>query len=465
MFLLVILLILFLMMKSCVLKKYRLPYVIGILMFFSACKKETSFQPVNSTSSMVNHVSNLARPNIIFMLADDIGFEIPTFSGGQSYSTPNIDRMAQEGMAFTQCYTAPLCSPSRFQVLTAKYNFRNYWMFGHMDPNEKTIADLLRSNGYNTYVAGKWQLDGGDSSVHSLGFNGYCLWNAFIQDTVRRYKSPILYENGAYIDQAYTKNKYADDIFTQRIFRFIDSNRNNNFFVYYPFSLCHPPFQPTPDDSDYASFNPSKGRSNPKYFPSMVKYMDKKLGQVIDTLKAWGLYQNTIVIFAGDNGTPGDIVSQYKGTSVKGGKGQTTIYGSNVPMLITWPGHVAANSIDSNLVDFVDFMATLADATSTSIPLNYGTTDGVSFYNQMLGTSFTPRQSVFLHYQPHPDHELNPTKRYAQTREYKLYDSTNYFYNIINDPLEKSPLKTRNLTQQEKQIKYYLHTINLSEHN
>ena len=336
-------------------------------------------------------------------------------------------------------------------------------MFGHIEPTEKTMATLLKDQGYATYVAGKWQFDGGDSTIHSVGFDDYCVWNAFLQDEKRRYKSPVLYENGDYIDANLVKNKYADDIFAQRILQFINGNRDKNFFVYFPLSLSHPPFQPTPDDPEYAAFDPRTGGSDPKYFPSMIKYMDKKIGQIIDSLKAWNLYDNTIVIFTGDNGTPNDITSLYKGSLIRGGKGTTTIYGTKVPLVVTWPGHISAKSINNNLVDFSDFLPTLADAALTTVPQDFGTTDGQSFYNQLIKGSYTPRSWAFCHYQPHNLGQPDLISRFAQTKVYKLYDSTDYFFNIINDPLERKPLN--NLTQTQAQIKSSLRAAIETETN
>ena len=147
--------------------------------FFNACTKiENNAQAV----SMVNISSVTAsnKTNIIFILADDVGFEVPACNGGQSYSTPNINSMAAEGIRFTQCFASPLCSPSRFMFLTGKYNFRNYGAWGVMDPNtNRTIANMLHDAGYKTLVAGKWQLDGGDASIHALGFDDYVVYEPF----------------------------------------------------------------------------------------------------------------------------------------------------------------------------------------------------------------------------------------------------------------------------------------------
>ena len=143
------------------------------------------------------------KPNIILILADDYGYEIPEFDGGQSYQTPNLNQMAQQGMRFTQCHSAALCSPSRFMLMTGKYNFRNYHAWGVMDPSQRTFANMLRDAGYATCIAGKWQLEGGDSAIKNFGFDNYVVWEILGSDEDAgkgsRYKDPLLYENGAYL--------------------------------------------------------------------------------------------------------------------------------------------------------------------------------------------------------------------------------------------------------------------------
>ena len=132
------------------------------------------------------------KPNIIFILGDDIGYSIPTVNGGESYHTPNIDSMAHHGMNFTHCEASPLCSPSRFMFLTGKYNFRNYSNWGYMNVNEKTVGNLLRSAGYTTGFFGKLQLQFSYPQMNTWGFDKYTVFE-LIEDTVKmhRYKNTL----------------------------------------------------------------------------------------------------------------------------------------------------------------------------------------------------------------------------------------------------------------------------------
>ena len=352
-----------------------------LLLFFACgCKK-------NDTSGVTPPIQ-YSEPNIVFFLADDFGTEIPGCYGGQSYQTPNIDLMAANGMRFTQCFSSPLCSPSRIMLLTGKYSFRNYTSWGRLGSDQKTFGNMLRDAGYNTCLAGKWQINGGDNVIKNFGFDNYCLWDVIGEDDDKgsRYKTPHIYENGQYLPTDSTLNKYSEDIFTDYIVNFLRNNKGGKkpFFVYYPFCLTHNPFTPTPVDSDFATWDPD--RSDPKFFPSMVKYMDKKIGQIITEIKSDGLESNTVFLFSGDNGTSSGITSLQNGHYIQGGKGLTIEAGTHVPLIVYWPGKVKP-SVNNNLIDFTDFLPTLAGIAGVSEPANYGTLDGLSFYPQLINQS------------------------------------------------------------------------------
>ena len=233
---------------------------------------------------------------------------------------------------------------------------------------------------------------------------------------------------------------------------FINENRANNFFVYLPFTLCHAPYSPTPDDPEYASWISGVKNGDTKYFPSMVKYVDKKIGQIVDSLKAWGIYDNTIVMFSGDNGTPNKIFYYFNGVLTEGSKDATTEQGTRVPLVVTWPRGILPGQVNDNLVDFTDFLATVGEAVNVQIPSSYGTTDGVSFYKQLRGLPTDARQWIYCQLE---QKRRGQTPRWTQDKTYKLYDTLNgiagKFVNFITDPKEKKPLV--NLTPTEQQLK------------
>lgn len=427
---------------------------------FTEINDETQkLQGANTTSKRTETATG---PNIILILADDIGYEIPTADGGDTYETPNIDLMAQNGMLFTECHASPLCTPSRVMLLTGKYNFRNYTRWGLLDRVNKTFVNMLHDSGYKTLLTGKWQLDGGDTSITTFGFDDYLVWAPFTpygssenSGKGSRYKSPTLYQDGAYIPKTETNNLYSEDLFTNKIKDFIDSNLTTPFFVYYPMCIGHFPFLPTPDDPEYLQWSTSNNASNKMFFPSMVKYMDKKVGEIVAKVQDAGIAENTIIIFMGDNGTNKDITSYLDGKKYKGGKSTPKESGTRVPLVVYWPGTVSPGIINDDLVDLTDFLPTLANISAIPTPLDYGTLDGVSFYPQLLGQPGTPREWIFCHFDPQQAVGAITLTRWAQNKTFKLFDSTgnfyaptDNFYNCKMDPDNKIPLHDLGLNQQ-----------------
>jgi arylsulfatase A len=416
--------------------------LIAVLCLFG-CKKndETLYHSANAASP----ATAAGGPNIILIVADDVGFEVPRCNGGESYQTPNLDAMANAGIRFTNCHGAPECSPSRFMILTGKYNFRNYEKWGYMNPSEKTIGNMFRDAGYATCYAGKWQLMGAEGSILSLGFDAYSVWNPDKRRNAgSRYKSPVIYQGGTYLPDSVTYNKYADDWFTDYIFGFMDTV-SKPFFVYYSMSLAHSPFSPTPLDEAFTSWQPD-GKSDPVFFPSMIQYMDKVIGEIMTRVD-----NNTVVIFVGDNGSAKEITSVWDGRSIQGGKSTTTIYGTHVPLIVYRKG--SSGYTDSSLVDFTDFLPTLASTANIPLPA-YGTLDGTPFYPQK-----STRQWIFCHYEPYPGTKDGALMRWVQDGTYKRYDTwgtdktkLDKFYNIASDPYELHPIPARKRSTRERSV-------------
>jgi arylsulfatase A len=405
------------------------------------------------------------KPNIILILVDDADFKTLSCNGGKSYQTPHIDSMAQQGMNFTQCHASPVCSPSRTMLMTGKYNFRNYTKWGILDTGQRMIANLLRDAGYSTACFGKWQFDGGDLSIRQFGFDSYSVFNAYGEgeNTDYRYKTPTIYTNGAFASQSQTLNKYGEDIFADSVIQFMTNHKSNPFFIYYPMVLVHEPFQPTPDDPAYDSWSkPTK--SDTSYYPSMITYMDKKVGEILNAVKTLGIQNKTFIMFTCDNGTSSFIYEYENGSIMQGGKGKTTEYGTHVPLIVYGPQHVNPGTTNNDLIDFTDFFPTIASLAKVNIPQSYGPIDGVDFSPAFNSVNANARTFIFNHYDEKPNITTIP-KRWAQTATYKLYDTLGTgkqkFYNIVNDPTERSPLANSSLTPNEIAIKQQLlNTIN-----
>lgn len=438
----------------------------SFFILLQSCKRE--FSPLTDNTDTSSAKTNAAaKPNIIFIVADDVGYEVPTCNGGQSYSTPNLDAIANKGIRFTQAHSAPMCSPSRIMLLTGKYSNRNYTTWGYLNPSEKTIGNMLKDAGYNTCYTGKWQLDGGGTSITKLGWMNYSVWLPFLLPAESmegsRYKSAKIYEGGGYLPGSASKNKYSDDIFTSYLLNFIDQSTQQDkpFFAYYAMMLCHPPAAPTPDDPEYATWNfGTTGNGDKTFYPSMVKYMDKKIGEIVAHIDSLGITNNTIIIFTGDNGCPRGIHSEFDDVIVTGGKHSTNEPGTNVPLLIQWPKETAGKRVSDRLIDFTDFLPTIADMTGIPAPGNYGILDGKSFYDVITWEQASTAKRTWI-YDAFNSDPAEPNRRWqnwVQDRSYKLYESekpliNGRFVKITKGLPDSSPLNDEDLSPDEKKIK------------
>lgn len=399
------------------------------------------------------------RPNIVLIMADDLGVEGLNCYGGTSYRTPRLDQLAAEGMRFTHAHAQPLCTNTRIQLMTGLYNNRNWLYFGCLDPNAKTIGHWMKEAGYDTCIAGKWQLQSYDPPDYpgaelrrgkgmqpkDTGFDEYSLWHTGHTELKGpRYADPVILQNGKFRKD--TKGRYGEDIWVEFIQDFMQRHADGDdpFFVYYPMTLPHWPFVPTPRSDDWGieeKMHPPLGTSggDTKYFPDMVAYMDEVVGRVVDTVDDLGLTENTLIIYYSDNGTDRKVLSQTVYGNVLGGKGLATDAGTHVPLIARWPGKIE-HGICEDLVDSTDFLPTILAAAGRSLAVN-DVTDGLSFLPQLLGQPGHPREWTFCHYDPRPgwDKDKFALVRYARTKRFKLY-GTGRLYDIPNDRQETRPI-------------------------
>jgi len=336
--------------------------------------------------------------------------------------------------------------------MTGRYNCYNYVDFGYLDVNETTFGNVLQEAGYKTLIAGKWQLNGVNTSEedcmdknrpYDFGFDEYCLW--WLTEKGSRYADPRLVKNGEEVDASI--NDYGPDLVSDYILDFIDRHRDQPFFVYYPMLLVHSPFNPTPDSPQWD--NPLKRNLNDtKYFDDMVAYTDKIVGKITTRLDELKLTDNTIVIFTGDNGTNTDIISQTVDGTYPGGKGRLKDNGTHVPLVICWPAGGMVNRVSDVLIDFSDFLPTLADAVGSDVPAK---ADGQSFYDLIAGQPFKGKSSIFVHYYPNTSEVSSRNGCFARTAGLKLY-SDGRFYNMSEDKWENTPLDTTELTPAQQDV-------------
>ncbi|MCF7848251.1 MAG: sulfatase-like hydrolase/transferase [Kiritimatiellales bacterium] len=431
------------------------------------------------------------RPNIILIMADDMGRETLGIHGGLSYKTPVLDKIGTEGLVFDHCYSLPICTPSRVKLMTGKYSFRNYVSFGKLDPGEKTFGNALRNAGYETCIVGKWQLGGEHEQIKAFGWDEYCMCNGvnpidrkakpFLKGKERYWFNSKVIANGEYYK---TDEVYGPDMVNEYARNFIKRGRDKPFFLYYPMIMPHSPWGPTPHSKD--GDKSGKKVSEVKYFKDNIEYIDHLVGRVLKALEESGQRENTIVMFTGDNGSgypvPVDVSNEQlrrvgstegwgdyteillnpgeptptttkKGkTVVQEGPLSETIYGdvpgrknrmlrdgTGVPCVMDWAKYRKAyekmGHRHSDLIDFTDFFATLIDVAETKVDHSI---DGVSFASRLRGEGAHKRDYVFCHYWK-AGRDPKGARDAIHDGKYKLYNNGDFF-NLMADSDELQPV-------------------------
>ena len=380
-------------------------------------------------------------------MADDIGYEALSINGANDIRTPVLDSLARNGINFKNAYSQPLCTPSRVKIMTGKPNYENYEYFTYLNPKEKTFGNLFQENGYKTLVAGKWQLNGVQFKLddytdlkrpYTFGFDSYMLW--WLAERGSRFANPVLVNNEKKIDTSI--DDYGPEIVSDYIVDFINEHSNSPFFIYYPMMLVHDPFLPTPNSKDWENEQNRLNSNNPEYFSEMVSYMDSTVGKIINTLKNNNIDDNTIIIFLGDNGTDRKVFTKNNNVLVKGSKGLTNKYGTNVPLIISWSKLKKIKNEQTPLVDLIDFYSTFEDL----LDVEKKASNGVSLLPLLLGENFDERKYITTYYNPMWGSLYKNRAVYIQNKKYKLYKSGS-FYNYQLDPEEMYPLSLKSLDE------------------
>ena len=400
----------------------------------------TDSSKASTTIAVTIKVTDVRDPNIVLIMADDVGYEAFGSYGSTQYRTPRLDELASAGVRFTHAYSKPVCTPSRVALMTGKSNVQNYADFGVLLPGQYTFADLFREAGYTTAIAGKWQLHGGKYSrltgveADEAGFDTYCLWNTD-KTGENRYWNPSIECDGQVIERG--QDAYGPDIFTDFLLEFIETNQDGPFFAYYPMVLPHSPFVPPPDAQCPATDDEQCN------FEDMVSRLDHNVGRIHHKLGALELLDNTILVFTSDNGTNRTLVSYLDGIEINGDKSLPTDGGTRVPLLAVVPGGEGGRVIE-DLIDITDFLPTMADAAALTIPEDV-TLDGVSFWERLQGKAGHPREWIYTYYFPWPyaytynSPAQHPEVAYARDKRYKLY-STGELFDLSEDRHEIHPL-------------------------
>jgi arylsulfatase A-like enzyme len=406
------------------------------------------------------------RPNILFVLLDNIGQEWFGCYGSEEGCTPNIDRLATTGVRFANCYTSTVCGPSRVQLLTGRYPFRTGWYLHHDAAlysgggfdwrRETTIARVLRDAGYATGIAGKWQVNNlydEPDALEQHGFQESLVWpgsidrdrvdaafqakfqaaiaNAdadFLQEATRkiesRYWDPVMIHQGR---RETRRGKYGPNEYQAFLLDFLRRHRGHPFFFYHSVVLAH-----GSSAADHTSTTPDNRDRPPatdkEAYVAMVRYADRQVGEIVRALEELGLRDNTLVFVAVDNGSDAALVGRRNGRLVKGGLYSMNESGANVPLIVNSPRLVPGGRVGS-LVDFSDIFPTLCE--TAKVPLPRGVElDGRSFAGFLSGGAVLPRSWIFAQYRP---------DRVVRDNRYKLW-SDGRLYDLEADPGETRPL-------------------------
>lgn len=396
------------------------------------------------------------KPNIVFIMVDDLGKDWIGCYGADNIRTPRIDSLATNGLKFNAAWSMPQCTPTRATLLTGQYPWRTGWVnhwdvprwgVGYFDwEMNTTFANVMKSAGYKTAIAGKWQINDFRVEPEALknhGFDEWCVWTGYEglnPPSGERYWNPYVHTSEG--SKTY-KGKYGPDLYCDFLIDFMKANRDEPMMVYFPMVLTHGPLVTTPKDPDVKEkFDKHR---------AMVRYTDHLVGRIVDALDELEIRERTIVIFTTDNGSGGGVLGRINGVSPSGGKGKKFEGGICEPFIVNCPGMVPEGKQTNALTDFSDLLPTFAELGQAKIPIGLKL-DGTSIAPLMLGkTQTSPRQWIMAmgygagRHDSDGIHARNEyMDRVIREQRFKVWVNTNKtidkIFDLKNDPLEKDNL-------------------------
>lgn len=339
-----------------------------------------------------------AKPNILFIMVDDLGKEWINCYGADDIDTPNIDDLARGGLKFTNAWSMPQCTPTRVSLLTGQYPWRTGWVnhwdvprwgVGYFDwKHYITYARIMKTAGYVTCATGKWQINDfriEPNAMKKHGFDDWCMWTGYEAQNPpsgKRYWDPYINTpKGSRTHQG----KFGPDIYTDYLINFMKANKDKPMCLYFPMALTHGPLVHTPSEPKV-----QKGIDKHK---AMIHYTDELVGRLVEAIDELGIRKNTIIIFTTDNGTSGGLRGTIKGVRPTGGKASKYEGGVCEPFIVNCPGMVPVGETDA-LTDFTDLLPTFAELGSAKVPDDLKI-DGVSIAPVILGkANDSPRKWI-----------------------------------------------------------------------
>ena len=348
-----------------------------------------------------------AKPNIIYILADDLGYAHLGCYGHKDILTPHLDRMAAEGMRFTDHYAgSALCAPSRCVLMTGLHTGHCFVRNNKPLPVEgnvpipadsQTIAKVLKAAGYATACIGKWGLGypGSEGDPTNQGFDHFFGYNC--QRQAHTYYPPHLWRNREKVilegNAGGGKKDYSHDLLTAEAIAFLREQHKRPFFLYLPYTIPHGAFQ-VPEQGIYAD---RPWTDTQKNIAAMISRMDRDVGSILALLAELGVEKNTLVMFASDNGSAGgDLAARFKGSGpLRAQKGSLYEGGIRTPLIARWPGNVAPGAVSRHASCFQDMMPTFAELAGATLSKP---TDGISIVPTLLGRG-DQREHPYLYWE------------------------------------------------------------------
>jgi arylsulfatase A-like enzyme len=402
------------------------------------------------------------KPNILFILVDDLGTEWISSYGAEDIQTPAIDRLAAGGMRFTNAYSMPQCTPTRATLLTGQYPFRHGWVnhwdvprWGagvHFDPKHNlTFARLLKKEGYATAIAGKWQINDfrvQPDVLRQHGFDEWCMWTGYETGNPpsgERYWDPYLFVRDPGTGESSSRTyegRFGADIFVDYLIDFMKRRRDEPMLLYFPMALTHTPLVHTPKEP-----NASEPIDQHK---AMVRYVDHLVDRLVSALDELGLREQTIIFLTTDNGTSRRIEGGINGRRVGGGKATLTENGTRMPFIVNGRGLVPEGVVSDALTDFSDILPTFVDLAGGELPKGE-MFDGRSIAPVILGKDVKGARQWILAMGYGParldDQGVRPARNFAdrvlRDKRYKLHvidGKPAKLHDLRNDPWEETNL-------------------------
>jgi arylsulfatase A-like enzyme len=388
--------------------------------------------------------SNAQQPNIIYIMSDDMGYGDLSCYGQKSYTTPNLDKLAAQGIKFTNAYSsAPLCTPSRTAFMTGRYPAHTQvgliepltgqpvdTGFGLQEPTN-SLAALMRSGGYHTALIGKWHL--GALDKHSPTRNGFDYFFG-IRSGAADYishkgttRKPDLYENETPVNRP----GYLTDLFTETTLSFLKKKHTKPFFLALTFNAPHWPWQ-APGDRPYHDTANYRSGGSPATFAAMMARLDEAVGKILKMLDDEQLTKSTIVIFTNDNG--GERFSNHGGLSKE--KGSLWEGGIRVPAFVRWPGHITPGSTTAQVAVTMDWTSTILSMAKLSVkPAKQ--MDGIDLVPVLTGKTGTIERTIYWR----TFQRLKQKAMRAGNWKYLQDEKCEYLFNVATDQAEKNDLK------------------------